>query len=1279
MSWRLLANALVAVLAMAGCRGPAGTSLGPAPAPDLAAEVATLDAAIGAGTIEQAGLLRRAELALMLDRNGARTADLLARASRLGPLPADGALLACHLAYRERRYGDIERACGDVLERFAGLPQAEEAAALVSAVFDQTGDADARVAGTLWRAREHCRPDGAGSSCVGLALRAARGRLTVAAQHKDVAGYSATVDEIGGLRRWQVCGPIAPDAVDRFRELRQAVRAGTPPAALLRGANCTTREVATAELRPLAYSLPGAHLLRSYWHVPRAGRGVLMAQLPGAAILLVDGRPVMDRDPWAHPSAEMRALALQLEAGWHELAAIVMSSAGYDSVSCYLMDDRGRAAFDTAIAALPPGTALASATPLAGPELASAVLERNLDPAAQPSRAARLIELLTSSVLGDGERARAIALGLTAAVPDSGLAWLLLAEAVPVDLTLTKESRDAQLRRALTRGLELRPGDLLGRYRLALLEFEERPDEALARMRSLVADRPDYPWAQRRLASLLLQRGLTVAAADPLAAALRLAPGESSLGLAADYYQARGADRRARAVREARLELEPTLASDRRVNWLIDAGDLPGALAESERQFGLAPDRGGHGKLFELARAVEGDAGVWRRARARLELFPHDAQAAQWLVRASLGSGDPSQLDAALAVARRALPGDPLWERYRLRAAGEDIDALLRFDVPALIADFEQHQRRHPEIYSGHGRVYLLDAMARVLIPGGGSFSITHQLVKVQSKEAAGDLGEVQIAADADRRVLRVIKADGRSVEPEAAHAGGSISLAGIEVGDLIELRYLQARHPDRIDGAFWERFYFGAAHPIFKSTYHLFGDPDLLQELDLVADDAPPAVREQVGGRAHWSFTAHAVPALRPEPFSGPAAETRPHLTVSRGVDVEYYARRAARHAAWREISNFDIANFARAAVRGRTGERERLEALVRAVLRQVPIPGHGGNPIEVLATGRGDRLPLLRAACLSIGLDARWIGVHRASPLPVVDWEDRNLGEQYLLVRADGRQVPVSLSGSFPRIGELPAPLAGGTAVEIDPARPAALGRTLAIDPGWLQRDPDRYRVDAALDASGALRGNLEATWQPPLGSALRQAMRSAPRQNTEQWIEAWLGELFAGAVLEELQVEDLDDDLAPLRLRIRFAAADFAHPVAGALVVERFLPNLSLSPVVEGATPAAYLRLARRRTALYLRPRHEEMRIRLQLPAGTRPLALPDAIEEQGRHGRYRQHSRTEAGALLVERTIDMPFVRVPPEEYLALRALGERIAGQASTRLVLPFSPETRSRR
>jgi len=114
---------------------------------------------------------------------------------------------------------------------------------------------------------------------------------------------------------------------------------------------------------------------------------------------------------------------------------------------------------------------------------------------------------------------------------------------------------------------------------------------------------------------------------------------------------------------------------------------------------------------------------------------------------------------------------------------------------------------------------------------------------------------------------------------------------------------------------------------------------------------------------------------------------------------------------------------------------------------------------------------------------------------------------------------------------------------------------------------------------------------------------------------------------------------------------------------------LPNLSLAPSADGATPAWYLRVARRRSALYLRPRREEIQVRLQLPAGSHPLALPDTIDESGRYGRYRQRSRSEGGVLLVERTIDMPHLRVPADEYPALRTLGERIASRTSTQLVV----------
>jgi len=1260
---------LVALMLLGACQAPLRPASKP---PGAAEELRALDARLAAGELDQTGLLRRAQLALVFDRDMRRVRELLAQAEQHGPTPVEGALLGCQLEALERRYTELERRCIDVLERFPSRPEAEEAAAMVSLAFDQRPGADARIAAALTRAADRCDAGGEDVSCAGLAYLAGRARLTVTSQTKDAAGFASARSALGGLSTWRVCGPVAPADALGFRKLRAALLAGeTAPAS---SATCVERTGAEAQLRPFAYGQRGAYLMETFVHAPRDSDATLFALLPPAALLLIDGHPVIDRDPWFRRPAAVQRVGLHIEAGWHRFALAAAPTSVDVGVAVFLIDKQGAPATAPAQLDAPAGAPLSGVTSAASADAAT-LLEAGLDPGAQPWRALRLTWLLGSDAYTAGDRARRVARDLTAAQPESGLAWLALAQAADLDPTLPARLRDSERRSALERALELRPEELLARYHLALLDYEQRPDEALARMRALVADRPDYPWGQRRLHDMLERRGLTVAARAPLQAALDAAPGETSLALAEPYYLRRGVVAAARAVAAARVPFEPVIASTRHADWLLERGEPRAALAAYDAVYALAPGAPGYSRVLELARRVEGWAEVAARAQARLDAFPHDAASAHWLLRAARASGDDAVLMQALDRAHAARPGDPRWERHRLRARGVDVDDAARFDSTALIAAFRAEAATRPELYEGHAYVYVLDAAARLFHRGGGSFLVTHQVIHIQGKEAASQLGEVGLAPGVERRVLRVIKADGRIVEPESAHASGDTSLSDLEPGDFLETRTVEERAPEPFEASFSERFYFASQVPIYLSTYLLVAPPAQLDTLTIHRVEVASPSREHIGERAAWRFEVRAVPAVRPEPFGGPPAEVLPHITVTRGVDLARYAREAARRLAQRSAVNDDVVAFARAASRGRRGDRPRLMALAAAVVERVPVSGADADPAIVLGTGRGDRLSLLRAAALAIGLDARLVGVHRASPLPLVDWADSALAEQVLVVRVDGEELPVTSIGAALSVGGVAPNLRDGLAVEIDPAAAdlGVLGQSFALPENWLQETPQRMEIDAHLDHRGALKGTLEMTLQAPLAGVVRSWVRTTPRRRVEQTIETWLGAQLPGLALERLELPGLDDEQHALRFKAGFSVERYAQRSGGALVVDRFLPGLSLTLGGESAEPAAYLRVAERRTALYLEPHFEQSRVRITLPEGAHALTLPARFDEQGRFGRYAQRARSEAGAIVVEREVAVPFTRVPAEAYGALRALGERVANRTPTQLTIPLAP------
>lgn len=1260
---------LALVLLLAGCSHRPEVT--PVAAPDPRTLVPRLDARIASGQASQAELVMRAQLAHLLDPDDVRVRNLLARAETLGMLPPEGALLACDLEVVARRYAMIEHRCGEVLERFPSHPVAEEAAARIHSLYDQTPDGDARATAALTRLRHRCR-SASGYSCAGAALQAIRGELTAAATHQQHRYRGQILRAAGSVQTWRVCGPLAAASADAFRRISTEARRSQPRDS--GEVACRERHTEGALTYPGAYSAPGVFSLTSYVHAPQAGAALVHSQLPQNSALWIDDVQVQMQDAWRHPGPGNRSRTIHLSDGWHRVHILTQPGTDRDGVALYVLGGDGGPAIDRVQAALPdrPLGSARAAPPLPTAEL---LLSAHLDPTARPWDALRLMRLLNSGVHGDGERARQIGEALTAAYPGSGSVLLELTDALRNDPTLPDTLRTERIRAALSETLDHRPGALLARYNLALLDSDERPEEALLRMQQLVTDHPEYPWGQRRLHEMLVERGRPVAARVPLEAALRLAPGETSSALAERFYRGQGMVLPALAMVRRRLATSSSLASSRRAEQLLTEGDPHAALAEFDAIHRRFPDAPDHARVLEIARWAEGRSGVEHRAREHLASFPHDENSVRNLLRVARDHDDGAAVAHALKLGETVRPGSPLWARVRQAQTGAAVEDMFVYDSARLIADFEEELRARPERYRGHSHVYVLDMAARIFNRGWSSYGITHQILRVQSKAAASSLGEAQIPAGAERLVLRVIKADGRVVEPESEHASGETSLSDLAIGDYLELRYLEEYPVNSDDEPLHFRFFFATQVPMYRSVLHLGGPTACIDQLTLLAAGSPGPEEEDHGGQRWLTFRADHTEPFRPEPHAGPGTEVLPHLTVTRNIDATQYARRAARELFAQETTNFELGVFAHDAVRDERDRHRQLQRLVQAVVKRVPVESNETHPIAVLARGQGRRSVLVRAAAREIGLDVRWMGVHRASPLALEDWADTDFGDRFLLATIDGEEIPLLLSIHSVLLGHLPASYRGGEMIDIDPdlgARPT-LGRRRPIPDAWIRVEPAEVEIEAELDPSGQLRGKLRNRLHGITAGVLRLQFHGTPRPDVQQSLERWLSQLFPSATILDLAIDGMQDEFGPLDINITFRAPRYARQIADAQVIERFLPDLSLSVDGGNASPGSYLRLANRRSPLYLQPHHERSVLRLQIPDGAQVLSPPTSFTESGPFGTYRQHATVLGNRLTVEREIAMPRTRVTPEQYQELRRLGERIAGRTSTQLVLPPGP------
>jgi hypothetical protein len=371
--------------------------------------------------------------------------------------------------------------------------------------------------------------------------------------------------------------------------------------------------------------------------------------------------------------------------------------------------------------------------------------------------------------------------------------------------------------------------------------------------------------------------------------------------------------------------------------------------------------------------------------------------------------------DRARAVVRALLERRPDSAEaiHAARALGLPLplDAF-RLDGRDVIARFEASGRRYQA-----PAVVVLDRTVTRVFPDGAELTLTHEIVRVQSKDAIEKWGEVSLPERAEVLTVRTHKADGTTREPEEVAGKESVSAADLAIGDYVEKETLELRAPDEAflgaargprpgpksvkasgetsgatSGYVGERFYFQSFDaPLDRTEFLVVTDADEAARLSWdVRAGAPEAVEtltQPSGGPGSrlriTTFARQAVPQRFAERSAVPAIEIVPSVRAWRGVTWDAWARFLSEQTYGNERGSWgldDAVAEIRAEAGGGRGESgpapapapERLAAALVAWtgLRVEDDEDLRESASFSVARGRGNRVAVIRALARRMGL---------------------------------------------------------------------------------------------------------------------------------------------------------------------------------------------------------------------------------------------------------------------------------------------------------------------
>jgi len=801
---------------------------------------------------------------------------------------------------------------------------------------------------------------------------------------------------------------------------------------------------------------------------------------------------------------------------------------------------------------------------------------------------------------------------------------------------------------------------------------------AAADLEAALSRDPANPRALWSAAAILRDAGRHDEAADKLAAAEAQAKSSAILALAkARVALARGFD--VQAWRHAREAVAADAGFCEAGSILVDLArraDAAGDLEDAAQRFAACPggrarlagvlaSRGHEGEATEALRALvaedpqdpsptlrlserllsAGDAAGAAAIVAKLEShWPRSSflprRRAQLLERAGDAKGARAARDRALL-----LDGGDLAAR-RMDAFRDGTDLLAKYDRDGLevIRSFEKTPRKFDT-----ATVVLFDFAAVEAYADGSFVERVHTISKVLDKRGIDELGEAHVPGGAEVVHLRTIKKDGRILEPESIAGKESISLPNLDVGDYVELEFLQATSPrgDGMPGWSASPFYFRSeGTPLLESVYVVRAPKGV--EVD-AHNGAPQAEILEDGDVVTLRMTSRDNTAFVPEPGSVRGDEFLPWVQVGTGADEASVAWLFADGLAGATDRSAEVAAWARGiAASVRTDGADRTP-IVRAIYDRAmeEIDGSDasatGKASQVLAQKRGSRALLIKAALDELGIPNRWAVVRTwdQSPLDLRFPRTSRWAYLALVVRPDpqGGQLWLDPSMRWAPFGRL-APLAEGSPALLLPEsgtdRPQATGTPAGSD-------APRGRVVEVLltlGEDGTLKGEgterylgFDAAWA-------RGSLEKIDDDRRRQAVESALAKGFRGLTLDDLTVDPPGDTLT---LRYRFTVPEAARELG------QGLRSMDLDFFAAGLG-RRFLARGDRETSLFLRaPEKVETRIQIELPPSLRIVGAPDAAREKGAFGDYKRSVAASPSRFAIEESLELSRGRVRPHEY------------------------------
>lgn len=962
----------------------------------------------------------------------------------------------------------------------------------------------------------------------------------------------------------------------------------------------------------------------------------------------LDDAPLLTKDIFKVQENPTSVVKVRLRPGHHRLVIKLHTQRGGEGIHMALLDTRGNALAVSWIATAAPPSTVAAGFVNEGPfeDAFTKAFPQN-DPR-RPGFVA-----LWNRWQGDVARGRLLMDAAASSHPKS-LPWNLWAAKMYLLEADDLPSKIAQSRadRSVERILAAEPDLPLGRYLKAMIQSTNSDsDDYLVTLRDLTRRAPSDPRWFLTLAEKLEDKGWHHQARVFLEEASSYHPACESVESAWIAFCRRVPDLAGEAEAIARLgrlrnvdpEREAYLEAARKY------ADLHALLEDESRRYG---DRD---RLFEMQLArLEIRMGDYPAARARLEglvkLNPKDLDAAFYLARSCFLGGDrQGGLDAWSAL-KKIKP-----DAFQVDMAHWLLGAPLPFqDRHVSLAEVLKENEGKPADAAPSS--LLLDQLFTRVEPDGSSIERYHGIVRINNKEGVDREGEQSLPGQIVLS-LRTVKPDGRVLEPEQIPDKDTVSMQGLEAGDVIEYEYITLKPPSGVKRNAYittQVYLFQDIEKPFHHTEWSMEYPSTMPMRFYEQNLPSPPESGARDGLATKTWDYRDMPRIAPEPDTPNKLLYVPLVEAVGGVtwkDLGLYLKEGAT-GVFQVTPEVEV-RYRQAVGDAKTPEAK-LDAIVAYLLKEVDGEQMAGwqDPTQTLLTRQGSRIPPACAFLTLAGIPFRVL-VAEAIPDKVYREDLPRLGQFSVPV------LEVDLPGAAPRYLTLSSPyrdpdtlpwfLQGASAMVVTAAEPWKEVQIPSHMAPWADAHETQTRE---ILPDGDMKLTQVQVMDPESGEGLRSTFHKMDKEQMPKAIQMALSRQYGSADLEDYHVDNLDDAHQPLVWSYTVLVHGYASVDGKRLTVADPIPSLHVGQ--------GFASLGERKLPLTTGgPIFINQHFTVTLPEGCKVDYVPPSADLVGPFGEYHLKGQLKDGKLVLDRRLTVPFQIVWPKDYPAFAAFMKKI--------------------